>query len=104
MKRKINFTAMMSVGVTILIVLGGAGCSSSGNQAWNRHDAAFLTAGTRYYSQPSSGFHQRGGFPRTSVVSPLGDAPGENDLAWTSGMSAEIQEDKMDVMQAGLVR
>ena len=91
MKLKINVPAATSVGVSLLFVLGGAGCASSGNHAMVSHDAQGLTGGAQHSSQGSLAQNQSWRFSRASAVSPLGDAPAESDLALTREWLAEGQ-------------
>lgn len=75
MKLKIRVSAAISVGVGILFILAGTGCSSAGGRAMVNHDAQCLT-----HSQCL-------GFAHGTAVSPLGDAPFERDLELTRGLS-----------------
>ena len=80
MKLKVNVSAVISLGVTLLLGLGTVGCTSSGTQTRITPNTQSAAGGARQYAQASLARVQSWGGPRGSVVSPLGDAPGERDL------------------------
>jgi len=87
MKLKIRVSTAMSIGVGILCILGGAGCSSSGSHALLTHDAQCLAGDARLNSRAGLTRYQTLGFTHGSAVSPLGDAPCERDLELTWELS-----------------
>jgi hypothetical protein len=89
MKRKTNVPAVTLLGGALLLCLGGAGCAASGDHARLDHATQCRAGGDSSNFKASLAQHQSWAFPAGSVVSPLGDAPGERDLELTREWPAE---------------
>lgn len=90
MKMKIRFSTVTCLGVGLLCILAGAGCTSSGSHALNSHDTQCLTGESRPVNRESLAHYQGLGFTHGSVVSRLGDAPSESDWDMTRGLPTEL--------------
>jgi hypothetical protein len=88
-KLKIHVSAVSSLGVVLLFILGSAGCASFSNHAVVRNDTQCLTGEDLRNSREGLAQYRSLGFPRGSAVSPLGDAPGEKDLEMMREFSGE---------------
>lgn len=89
MKQRIKATAASLGCVVLLSVWGGLGCESSGGQARSGHECEVLTGAPSANFGDVFAMQQSWVAIRGSVVSPLGDAPGEKDLEVMSGWALE---------------